>query len=359
MKYLIFIDMRTLDEAKSVYPHLVFKFIDIDLTSDKRYIYRMCEMLANKEANEREIKSVFSNRCEINELLSSDDVDGRSLMQLIKDNAKGNFRRRWYWYKEAKDDWKRTIIYEDENTTINKPSTFIESRNVGSSIWCFCNNEYKWEQHNFGDEPETIYFVHSLSVKKELEYCAVCVRTNGDKLIIDGLHNYLSRQNGAHSGYLSSIGSKAEAKLVSDKTPSLPSTTTQSTQNNKTDKNESKNINRKNTIRLTESELKQIITESVKNIISELDYRTYANAASASKDKDEKFRGYPSKQSRDLYDYAFVKLSRQVCGEDDFALFLAKYIQLHGVDNKIQKMMQQYTDGQKYIQNNQTKWSKK
>ena len=269
MKYLIFIDMRTLDEAKSVYPHLVFKFIDIDLTSDKRYIYRMCEMLANKEANEREIKSVFSNRCEINELLSSDDVDGRSLMQLIKDNAKGNFRRRWYWYKEAKDDWKRTIIYEDENTTINKPSTFIESRNVGSSIWCFCNNEYKWEQHNFGDEPETIYFVHSLSVKKELEYCAVCVRTNGDKLIIDGLHNYLSRQNGAHSGYLSSIGSKAEAKLVSDKTPSLPSTTTQSTQNNKTDKNESKNMNRKNTIRLTESELKRVITESVKNILKE------------------------------------------------------------------------------------------
>ena len=112
-------------------------------------------------------------------------------------------------------------------------------------------------------------------------------------------------------------------------------------------------------IRISESELKQIITESVKNIISELDYTTYANAASASKDKDDKFRGYPSKQSRDLYDYAFVKLSRQVCGEDDFALFLAKYIQLHGVDNKIQKMMQQYTDGQKYIQNNQTKWSKK
>ena len=120
-----------------------------------------------------------------------------------------------------------------------------------------------------------------------------------------------------------------------------------------------KNMNRKNTIRLTESDLKNIISESVKNIISELDYKTYANAASASKDKDDKFRGYPSKQSSDLYDYAFVTLSRQVCGEDDFALFLAKYIPLHGVDNKIQKMMQQYTDGQKYIQNNQTKWSKK
>ena len=43
----------------------------------------------------------------------------------------------------------------------------------------------------------------------------------------------------------------------------------QATENNKTDKNESKNMNRKNTIRLTESELKRIITESVNNILKE------------------------------------------------------------------------------------------
>jgi hypothetical protein len=36
---------------------------------------------------------------------------------------------------------------------------------------------------------------------------------------------------------------------------------------------------KKNTIRLTESELKQVINESVKQIISELDYKTNLNAA--------------------------------------------------------------------------------
>ena len=40
-------------------------------------------------------------------------------------------------------------------------------------------------------------------------------------------------------------------------------------ENNKTDKNESKNMNRKNTIRLTESELKKVITESVKKVLQE------------------------------------------------------------------------------------------
>lgn len=45
----------------------------------------------------------------------------------------------------------------------------------------------------------------------------------------------------------------------------------QSTDNNKTDKNESKNMNRKNTIRLTESDLKKVISESVKRVLKEND----------------------------------------------------------------------------------------
>lgn len=45
--------------------------------------------------------------------------------------------------------------------------------------------------------------------------------------------------------------------------------------NNKTDKNKSKNMSKKNTIKLTEGELKKIITESVKKVLNELDPRTY------------------------------------------------------------------------------------
>lgn len=58
-------------------------------------------------------------------------------------------------------------------------------------------------------------------------------------------------------------------KQTSVQTPAPITGTTQNMQNNKTDKNESKNMNRKNTIRLTESELKKVITESVKNILKE------------------------------------------------------------------------------------------
>lgn len=43
----------------------------------------------------------------------------------------------------------------------------------------------------------------------------------------------------------------------------------QSTEDNKTDKNESKNMSKKNTIRITESDLKRVISESVKKIVNE------------------------------------------------------------------------------------------
>lgn len=148
---------------------------------------------------------------------------------------------------------------------------------------------------------------------------------------------------------------------------------------------------RRGKVRLTESNLKRIISESVKNIISELDWKTYANAASAAKDRESIFKddpGYPdrpmtrhykddgsldmekyqrdsdwqvnqSKQPEKFRQAAYSGLSKEICGEEDFALFLAKYIRQHGPDDKLLNMIQQYNDGQEYIRNNKTKWSKR
>ena len=60
-------------------------------------------------------------------------------------------------------------------------------------------------------------------------------------------------------------------------------------------------MKKKNTIRLTESEFKQIIDESVKQIISELDWKTYQNAANKrlKQSKDD------PKRSKELWDKAW------------------------------------------------------
>ena len=63
---------------------------------------------------------------------------------------------------------------------------------------------------------------------------------------------------------------KSHRKKKSAQNKITTSQTTQTTENNKTDKNESKNMNRKNTIRLTENKLKKVISESVRKVLNEI-----------------------------------------------------------------------------------------
>ena len=48
-------------------------------------------------------------------------------------------------------------------------------------------------------------------------------------------------------------------------------------------------MSKKNVIRLTESQLREMISESVKNIISELDWKTYRNAAEKNKEREGEY----------------------------------------------------------------------
>ena len=96
---------------------------------------------------------------------------------------------------------------------------------------------------------------------QQYTYCSRTIRKRYLKGIVGAIIRAL--RTGKYTDPLSKVTKrKAANKTLDSSYPITP-------QNNKTDKNESKNMNRKNTIRLTESELKRIITESVKNILKE------------------------------------------------------------------------------------------
>lgn len=244
--------MKSIDESYSTFgKEIVDKLLYIDCTSDKRYIYWICELYKNEEADENQLYNVFNERYAIVDYLSEDNVNGKDIFELANENAKGAFRKRWYSTPQQFDDFKKTIIYEDETTTINKPTSFTESQNVGNPIWCFCYKQDKWDQHNQIDN-ETIYFVHSAIVSDDWQYNAVCVRTNGDRLILDGQHNYLSRRNGEVDLYLSQIG--GVDVLITDKITNESKATKYMEQNKKT---------------INEAQLRAIVKEAVKSILKE------------------------------------------------------------------------------------------
>jgi hypothetical protein len=71
----------------------------------------------------------------------------------------------------------------------------------------------------------------------------------------------------------------------------------------------------KDVVRLTESKLRNIIAESVKKVLSELDWKTYANAASAAKDRESIFKNVP--------DYPYNPMRRHY--NDDGTLDMDQY----------------------------------
>lgn len=141
----------------------------------------------------------------------------------------------------------------------------------------------------------------------------------------------------------------------------------------------------KKIIRITENELKNIIYDT----INEISYKTYANAASIAKSRENQLKASPDypqnalrkthmkdgtidtsqllrnikyrkkqeTQPETFYNAAYTALSREICGEDNFYEFLRKYISKYGADYKIQTMMKKYKEGEEYIMNNPSGWS--
>ena len=60
----------------------------------------------------------------------------------------------------------------------------------------------------------------------------------------------------------------------------------------------------KNTVKLSEAQLKKVITESVQRVLSELDWKTYANAMKKASSKSNKYDDAEFKRARKFQDAA-------------------------------------------------------
>ena len=145
--------------------------------------------------------------------------------------------------------------------------------------------------------------------------------------------------------------------------------------------------NNKNVVRLAESQLRAMVAESVREALNEISWKTYANAASAAADRESIFKKSPtypypdypegpkssdfyknykknaesayrqSKQPEKFKKAAYAALSREICGEDYFWKYVSSRINNGDVGEDLAEKIKQYQEGEKYIRNNNTKWS--
>ena len=167
---------------------------------------------------------------------------------------------------------QHTMIYNNNGVCIFKPTSFQESRVIGEPICCFANNQNSWNEHyNFNQEE--IYFVYDvMRCDSDEDFVAITVRPNGRARVLDKNHNWWSSSDSIR--YIKGLNDGAS--LILSKNGKTLKTENKEYKSNKNMKR------KKQLVRLTEGDLHRIIKESVNNILSELDWKTYQSGCSKS-----------------------------------------------------------------------------
>lgn len=224
----------------------------IDKTEDKHYIDKIVE-LYEEGIDEPTLESIFKQRYEIEDWLRDKSLEGKDYTILYKENEKGKFRSITYKTDAVKQVWLSTLVDEDEDVTINMPTSFQEAHMLGVVGWCYCDNDNYWLQHTNSIENEgcgeAIYFIHNVLQSTPDDYVTDMVKPNGNHEILNRVHHHLDV-----SQYLKSMGNMANRLLPVKK--------------NIKESNTHKNM-KKNTIKLNEQQLRKVIAESIKSCLME------------------------------------------------------------------------------------------
>lgn len=158
---------------------LYSRLLYIDRTRDHHFIKRILE-LYNEGRDEETLTSIFWERSAIENWLTDKSVEGKGIAQLYKENEKGVFRLNTYKTDKVKRIWFSTLIYEDEDITINRPLSYEESKSIGLDMW---NQHYLSNEQDGNDE--ATYFVHNALAIYPEDYSIVMVKKDGTKEILD------------------------------------------------------------------------------------------------------------------------------------------------------------------------------
>ena len=162
------------------------ELMEIDKTEDKHFLSKIIE-LHREGVDLKTLESIFFQRYAIESWLRDTNMDDKDPIELRKDNTKGVFRQNQYKLDGVKELWLSSVIYEDNDVTINRPESFQVSQAIGYPIWCYSYNQNSWDEHYIGNQ-EAIYMVHNVMEGGDMEYTTVMVSPNGKMLVLDANH---------------------------------------------------------------------------------------------------------------------------------------------------------------------------
>lgn len=239
------------------------------------------------------------------------DVINGDYIEFIKAIKIATFLKAKFNNENAVSVMQKTLVYEDNNVCIFKPTNFQESSIIGEPICCFAYSQGRWDEH-YNAYKEAIYYVFDVMRENSIhDFVAITVRPNGRALVLDKNHNWWSPIDSIR--YIRGLGEGAST-IVTKEGKSI-----------KTENKQYNNMNKK-LIRLTESDLHRIVKESVNKILIESKIKKHKAINEGYNKYDELQRfAYENQQVRPM----IQKLA-------DFAEDIAQIGKMRGKDNYYQ-----------------------
>ena len=267
---MLLTEMSAYSNAVQQYGRNVADFwAQYDFSPTKRYVKKMCDLFYIDKIPQNEITKIFRAYQENAEWF---DAVGINFNELSWDKLKELVLRHIGEYENVSELPNQFYVSDDGLINIGYFNTFEEAMNFEpQNGWCTSVNQGRFEEHH-NTNHEMLYIIRNckLSKSSNCRFVVAQVNLDGSRIYWDQKNNNLNATNGDNhisaKEYETSLGN-----AINQLQPMKLKTENKQYKSNT-------NMNKK-LIRLTESDLHRIVKESVNQVLTELDWKTYANAA--------------------------------------------------------------------------------
>lgn len=236
----------------------VYKYLDAKYPKDFPILKPKIDEFYQQGIKPDRIYNLMSQYIDLKPYCRALDVQNGDIIEFVKAVKIGTFLRAKFNNEETFSIMQKTLVFEDNNICIFKPTNFQESSVIGEPICCFAYSQGRWDEHYNGYQ-EAIYYVYDVMKEgTQHDFVSITVKPNGRALVLDKEHNWWSKQQSIQ--YIQSLEEGASYITTKDGKAIK-------TENKKYKTNT--NMAKKQVIRLTEGDLHRIIKESVNRILKE------------------------------------------------------------------------------------------
>ena len=172
----------------------VYKYLDAKYPKDFPILKPKIDEFYQQGIKPNRIYNLMSQYIDLKPYCSALDVQNGDIIEFVKAVRIGTFLKAKFNNEESFSIMQKTLVFEDNNICIFKPTNFRESSVIGEPICCFTNSQRKWDKHYNGYQ-EAIYYVYDVMKEDTLhDFVSIRVGPNGKALVLDKEHNWWSKK---------------------------------------------------------------------------------------------------------------------------------------------------------------------